>query len=69
MQGNLEERPTRIKVLRPCRIQGAIHQAGEELTVPLRVAIDCVLGTRCEAIDPMPRVTLFGAGAIGPGNA
>ena len=65
----LQQREIRIRVLRPCFIEGVAQPEGAELTVPFSAAVDAVLSTRCEALEPMPKVTFFGAGAIGPGNA
>jgi hypothetical protein len=62
----LNQPEIRIRVLRPCRIQGVAHTPGTELTVPMSTAVDAVLSTRCEALDNMPKVQYFGPGAIGP---
>lgn len=62
----LNQPEIRIRVLRPCRIQGVEHSAGTELAVPMSIAVDAVLSTRCEALDNIPKVQYFGPGAIGP---
>ncbi len=56
----------RIRVLRPCRIDGEAREPGAELTVALSTAIDAVLSTRCEALDNIPKVSYFGPNAVGP---
>jgi len=48
----------RVRVLRPCLIQGQRSEAGEEHALSHSDAINAVISGRCEEVDKLPKIDL-----------